>query len=111
MASDGGNKKKPTVEMESLNLDDLDIEELEHRVELASALPGLDCYINCNCDGSNCDCNGTDCSCNAQCGTDVCAADCGNNCIGNCTNNCVADCGCNCVGDLCAADILRAPPC
>ena len=32
-------------EIESLNLDQLDVEELEHRLELATAAPS-DCYIN-----------------------------------------------------------------
>jgi hypothetical protein len=37
-------------DIESLNLDALDVEELEHRLELASASPVSECYINCGCD-------------------------------------------------------------
>lgn len=40
-------------EMESLNVDDLDIEELEHRLDLASALPiisdGWQCGTHFTC--------------------------------------------------------------
>jgi hypothetical protein len=42
------------MEIESLNLDHLDVDELEHRLEMATAMPdpnlgnqcGVDCYIN-----------------------------------------------------------------
>ena len=43
---------KNALEIESLNLDDLDVEELEHRVELATTSIGVECYINCGCDGT-----------------------------------------------------------
>ncbi|HYV23431.1 MAG TPA: hypothetical protein VEN31_12345 [Candidatus Bathyarchaeia archaeon] len=33
-------------EVESLNAATLDVEELEHRLELASALPTADCWAN-----------------------------------------------------------------
>ncbi|MCP3166849.1 hypothetical protein [Myxococcus qinghaiensis] len=46
-------KEKPDVavlqaeEIESLNVDNLDIEELERRIELAGTLPfAADCYVN-----------------------------------------------------------------
>lgn len=42
---------KTECEIESLNLDHLDVEELEHRLELAGASPA-GCYIN------GCDSNG-----------------------------------------------------
>lgn len=47
------NKKdqKPT-EIETLNLDDLDVEELEQRLELAAASYICDCGTNTSC-GSN----------------------------------------------------------
>lgn len=44
-------------EIESLNVDDLDIEELERRVELASTVPLADLYdCGTNC-GANCGSN------------------------------------------------------
>jgi len=33
-------------EVESLNAATLDVQELEHRLELASALPNADCWVN-----------------------------------------------------------------
>jgi hypothetical protein len=43
--------KKYEFEIESLNLDQLDVEELEHRLEMAvlSAAPFI-CYSNSSCD-------------------------------------------------------------
>jgi hypothetical protein len=43
--------KKYEFEIESLNLDQLDVEELEHRLEMAvaSAAPVI-CYSNASCD-------------------------------------------------------------
>ena len=43
--------KKNEVEIESLNLDQLDVEELEHRLEMAvaNAAPII-CYSNSGCD-------------------------------------------------------------
>ena len=49
-------------EMESLNLDDLDVEGLERRLEMASAVSG--------------------------CTADICVQDCGNNCNANFTWMC-----------------------
>ena len=43
-----------TIEIESLNVEDLDTEELEHRVELAAAVPSRGCW------GFECDCNGVE---------------------------------------------------
>lgn len=56
-------------EIESLNLEELDIDELEHRLELAAA--GTPGFVECpdNCDTlypTGCDCDGlypTGCSC------------------------------------------------
>ena len=39
------------LEIESLNLDHLDVEELEHRLEMATAEPA-GCYVNRSC-GTN----------------------------------------------------------
>lgn len=66
-------------EIESLNVDDLDIEELERRIELASAMPMLpDGWI-----------------CGADCGS-ACGANCGSNCVGLCSALCAANvCGSN----------------
>ena len=38
-------------ELEPLNLDDLDLQELESRLELAAAAPK--CDLHCECDGLN----------------------------------------------------------
>jgi hypothetical protein len=45
--------KEHEIEIESLNLDNLDVEELEHRLEMAAATPDAptqcganSCYIN-----------------------------------------------------------------
>lgn len=40
---------KKTTEMEPLNLDDLDVEELERRLELATAFPSWCCTVNDTC--------------------------------------------------------------
>lgn len=69
-------------EMESLNLDDMDVEELERRVEMSTMMLAP-CYVN------------------------ACGADCGTNCVGNCPSNCVGNCGANCGGNcsgLCASN-------
>jgi hypothetical protein len=93
---DLGIKKDPTPkqdlvvnEVTSLNLNDLDVEELERRVELAlggvHALCFIDlCYINC------CGCNGTNCT-----------ADCGTNCVANCSTACGGNCSALCTIDCC----------
>lgn len=55
------NQTSTTCEMLSLNLDDLDVEELEHRLELAAAVPtclrsgGDICgnKVTCTCHGRN----------------------------------------------------------
>lgn len=55
-------KDKPALlpaelEIESLNVDDLDIIELERRLELAEGdIVGTECYIHSGC-GSNCQSN------------------------------------------------------
>lgn len=69
------NKKK---EIESFNLEDLDIQELELRLETAGVahLDGWGCVADCG---------------------GLCAANCGSNCIGNCTTLCGAlGCWMNC---------------
>lgn len=43
------NNKKTDIEIESLNLDNLDVEELEHRLEMA-VIGAAACYINTGCD-------------------------------------------------------------
>lgn len=62
-------KDKLVCEIESLNVEDLDVEALESRMELAAAnltdlawMCGTDtcgcnvyCAIDCNCDGNTCD--------------------------------------------------------
>lgn len=49
--SNKNDKNDPIDEIESLNVDDLDIEELERRIELSSASPIVpdlyDCGTNC----------------------------------------------------------------
>ncbi|HEY7511561.1 MAG TPA: hypothetical protein VIG50_14975 [Vicinamibacteria bacterium] len=52
-------------EMESLNLDDLDVEGLEHRLEMAAATGAM-----------------------AGCDTDICVQDCRQNCNANITWMC-----------------------
>jgi hypothetical protein len=58
MSNKNDKKNDPIDEIESLNVDDLDIEELERRIELSSAAPidpGVyDCGTNC---GANCGTN------------------------------------------------------
>ncbi len=34
-------------EIRSLNAADLDVEELESRLEMAAAVPNADCWVNC----------------------------------------------------------------
>lgn len=49
--------KKKNDEVESLNIEDLDVEELERRIEMAAALPSPMGWI-CSCDSSKlCDNN------------------------------------------------------
>lgn len=91
--------KKTTLqlrEIRSLNLDDLDVVDLEQRIELASAVPtemawGCDCDGDCptfescgHCD-ANCPCNGT-----YSCDT-YCPSECGTNCPVFCDVNCDVD--------------------
>jgi hypothetical protein len=40
-------KQDLTSEIKSLNLDDLDVNELERRLELAAAVPSADCHTKC----------------------------------------------------------------
>jgi hypothetical protein len=35
------------AELICLNADELDVEELEARLEMAAALPNADCWVNC----------------------------------------------------------------
>lgn len=67
---------KKDLEIEILNFEDLDVEELEERLETAVA-GGMtpDAWIYCDCDGIDC---GVQCSgncganCGAACGADTC---------------------------------------
>jgi hypothetical protein len=38
---------QPTPEIRSLNAADLDVEELESRLEMAAAVPNADCWLQC----------------------------------------------------------------
>ena len=76
-------------EIVSLNLEDLDVQELEQRLELAIGMPITDAWVcNKNCD-VKCDCHGYD-----PCGTDICGAECTSLCGAQCYTLCVAD-GCS----------------
>jgi len=44
-----GSSSEQQPEVMHLNLADLDVQELEQRLELASAVPAADCWINNNC--------------------------------------------------------------
>ena len=66
---------KHLEEILSLNADDLDVEELERRLEMAPIL--LD-------------------GCTGYCGTHSCNCNCSTNCCGNCSANCQANCSSNC---------------
>lgn len=86
---------KPELEIVSLNLDDLDIEELERRLEMASGITALGYLCGADC-GSNCvgNCGGLcAANCPGNCTVNVggCTADCGTN-VGGCTSN-VDNCG------------------
>lgn len=48
--------EKKFDEVESLNIEDLDVEELERRIEMAAALPSAMGWI-CSCDNKLCDNN------------------------------------------------------
>ncbi len=41
----------PGDELVPLNIDDLDVAELERRLELAAALPNADCWVQCSANG------------------------------------------------------------
>lgn len=83
--------KKPlpddVFEIESLNVDQLDVEELERRIELTVGMPMIpgDLGIWCDCNGHNPCSLCTDYSCTTAC-TD-CAAFCGTDCttLGTCS--------------------------
>ena len=78
-------------EIVSLNAEDLDVYELERRLELAMGMYITDGWV-CGKDcGSDCGCNGFD-----SCRTDICGAE--------CTNLCAAKCHTFCAGDLCTID-------
>ena len=64
---------------------DLDIEELEQRLELAA--------IVFDCCGVNCGTN--------YCSSNYCNSNCGCNCPGNCIANCGADCSHTCTLHAC----------
>ena len=71
-------------EIESLNIEDLDVQELERRLELAAGLP-LDMGWTCDCDNHTCS---PDCGCNNYTCTD-------NTCSTLCNYDCGPDCGVN----------------
>jgi hypothetical protein len=82
------SKKLDVEEIESLNSENLDVQELERRLELASMWTDLttpDCYID---------------TCGADCGSN-CVGNCGSNCVGNCPSNCVGNCTTNCAVNVC----------
>jgi hypothetical protein len=71
-------------EIVSLNIKNLDIQELERRLELAAGLIATpDGWV---------------------CGADGCGVDCGTNCVGNCPSNCVGNCTSLCGVDGCGTD-------
>lgn len=85
-------------EIQSLNLDQLDVEDLEHRLELATALP-VELSWGCDCNGdcptqctSNCQNCPAFCSCEGTYSCDTyCPVDCPSNCPVACTVNCGVD--------------------
>lgn len=77
------NFEEINCEIESLNLDDLDVEELERRLEMSTGVGGN------LVDGSGDDGGGG----GGSCDTNVCGANCGNLCGVNCGSNCVGN-GC-----------------
>jgi hypothetical protein len=46
-ARTGLDSLEATREIRSLNAADLDVEELESRLEMAAAVPNADCWLNC----------------------------------------------------------------
>ena len=74
-----------TEEMKMLAHLDLDIEELEQRLELAPLI-----FDSC---GVNCSSNG--------CSSNGCNGNCASNCIANCSANCGADCSHTCTIHAC----------
>lgn len=76
------SKKEDIVEIDSLNLDDLDVEELERRMELAIAGGQTTSYIEpCDVDGGG--------GCNSDgCGSNTCTSNCNAYCGSNCDSKC-----------------------
>jgi hypothetical protein len=99
-------------EIEVLNFDELNVEELEQRLDMAIATGAvLDGWL-CGCDTA-CVCNGNTCTtqCAAQCGT-LCAAYCATACGADCPALCGADiCGTNCVIPLGKGAVTNRPIC
>jgi hypothetical protein len=80
-------------EITSLNLNDLDVQELERRLELALS-SAMGCIVNiCLIDVDICV---THC-----CGADGCGANCGSNCTANCGMACGANCPALCNVNCC----------
>lgn len=75
-------------EIESLNLDDLDVEELERRLELSTGMGTnlVDPLPTCDVDGG-----GGGGGCGTDCGTNVCVGLCSALCAALCSGLC----GCN----------------
>lgn len=89
--SDARKKVKLDVfEIESLNVDQLDVEELEQRIELSTGVP-TEMGWTCDCDGNctNCQHCSTLCTCD---GTNTCTTYCGADCASNCAYLCTTDC-------------------
>lgn len=76
-------------EIEVLNFDDLDVEELERRLDMAIVGGAtVDAWI-CGIDACGCNSN----TCSTQCAAN-CATACGANCSGLCgADGCGSDCG------------------
>jgi len=93
-----GKVKLDLFEIESLNVDQLDVEELEQRIELSAGVP-TEMGWTCSCDS---ECNSLCTSyCSTQCtcdGTNTCTTYCGSDCSTLCSYLCSADCG----ADVCA---------
>lgn len=86
------------IEIRSLNLADLDIDGLEQRIEMATAVP-TEMAWGCDCDGDcpthcpeNCQHCSTFCTCEGVHSCDTyCPADCAVNCPAVCEVNCGVD--------------------
>lgn len=77
------SEEEEDVEIEILNFEDLDVEELEKRLETAAAagiLPDAWCVVDCGLDnsGGSCPCDGSSCPCDSggcPCDSGGCSCD------------------------------------